>query len=127
MFCDQTILTLYAGDGGKGCIAFRREKYIAMGGPNGGDGGAGGNISLKVNTALNTLTHLDTYKRFQAKSGEMGKGQNQHGKNAEHLTLEVPLGTIIREVIRDCSDIGLRCSSCHRGRHHGGQYQSSLC
>jgi len=101
MFCDQTILTLNAGKGGNGCIAFRREKFIARGGPNGGDGGKGGNIYFRVNTALNSLVHLDTYKQFTAEKGEMGKGQDKHGKNAEDLTLEVPLGTIIREVLRN--------------------------
>ena len=100
-FCDQTILKLTAGNGGNGCVAFRREKFIAKGGPNGGDGGKGGDIIFKVKTALNTLTHLDTYKQFTAEKGEMGKGQNQHGANADDLILEVPLGTIIREVKRD--------------------------
>jgi len=101
MFCDQCILTLHAGKGGKGCIGFRREKFNAKGGPNGGDGGNGGNVLFKVNTALNTLTHLDRYKQFTADKGEHGLGQNKHGKNAEDLYLEVPLGTIVREVIRN--------------------------
>jgi len=85
MFCDHTILKLHAGDGGNGSIAFRREKYIPKGGPNGGDGGKGGDILFKVSTALNTLTHLDTYKQFTADKGDLGKGQNMHGKNGEDL------------------------------------------
>ena len=101
MFCDQTILKLRAGDGGNGCVAFRREKFVAKGGPNGGDGGKGGNILFKVNHALNTLTHLDTYKQFFAEKGEHGKGQNKHGADAEDLVLEVPLGTIVRKLTRD--------------------------
>ncbi|MDP2690826.1 MAG: GTPase ObgE [Candidatus Gracilibacteria bacterium] len=101
MFCDQTILKLHAGIGGNGCVAFRREKFEPRGGPNGGDGGKGGNILLVVNTALNTLTHLDTYKQFTAEKGEMGKGQNKHGRNGVDLSLEVPLGTLVREIMRD--------------------------
>ena len=97
MFCDHTILKLMAGNGGKGCVAFRREKFIAKGGPNGGDGGKGGDVYFKVNTSLNTLTHLDTYKQFEAQKGEMGKGQNKHGYNGEDLILEVPLGTMVFE------------------------------
>lgn len=103
-FCDQTILKLTAGNGGNGCVAFRREKYVEKGGPNGGDGGKGGDIIFRVNTALNTLTHLDTYKQFTAEKGEQGKGQNKHGANGEDLILEVPIGTIVREVKRDEND-----------------------
>lgn len=104
MFCDQTILRLTAGNGGNGCISFRREKFVDKGGPNGGNGGKGGNIIIQVNTALNTLRHLDTYKQFTADKGEHGMGQNKNGANAEDLILEVPQGTIVREVFRDEED-----------------------
>ncbi|MDP3975760.1 MAG: GTPase ObgE [bacterium] len=104
MFCDQTTLQLHAGNGGNGCISFRREKFVPRGGPNGGNGGKGGDIYFKVNHALNTLTHLDSYKQFRAEGGEHGMGQNCFGKNAEDLILEVPLGTIVRQVIRDKKD-----------------------
>ncbi len=104
MFCDQTKLILTAGNGGKGVVAFRREKFVERGGPSGGDGGKGGNVFLKVNTSLNSLIHLHTYKRFTAVHGEQGHGQNKHGANAEDLVLEVPLGTIVREIIRDEED-----------------------
>jgi|CXWL01.1.fsa_nt_gi GTP-binding protein len=101
MFCDQTQLKLIGGKGGKGSIGFRREKFVPKGGPNGGDGGRGGHIYLKVNHALNSMIDLHTYKKFVAEAGEMGLGQNCHGKNADDLYLEVPLGTIVRQIIRD--------------------------
>jgi GTP-binding protein len=104
MFCDQTKLILTAGIGGKGVVAFRREKFVERGGPSGGDGGNGGNLFLKVNTALNSLIHLHTYKRFTAEHGEQGHGQNKHGANAEDLYLEVPIGTIVRQIFRDEED-----------------------
>lgn len=101
MFCDQTILRLIGGQGGNGCMSFRREKFIPKGGPDGGNGGRGGNIYLKVNTALNSLIDLHTYKKFEADHGEHGMGQNMYGHAGEDLYLEVPLGTIVREVTRD--------------------------
>lgn len=104
MFCDYTKLQLSAGDGGNGCLSFRREKFIAKGGPDGGEGGDGGSLFFKVSTAINTLTHLDTYKKFTADSGRMGEGQNKHGRDGEDLYLDVPLGTIVREVIRNEDD-----------------------
>ncbi|MGE3278419.1 MAG: GTPase ObgE [Candidatus Altimarinota bacterium] len=101
MFCDQTILRLIGGQGGNGCVSFRREKFIPKGGPDGGNGGRGGNIYLKVNHALNSLIDLHTYKKFEAPHGEHGMGQNMYGHAGEDLYLEVPLGTIVREVTRD--------------------------
>lgn len=101
MFCDQTQLVLTAGNGGNGAVSFRREKFVAKGGPNGGNGGQGGDVLLKVKTSLNSLIHLHTYKKFTAEHGEQGHGQNKNGKNAEALVLEVPLGTIVREVKRN--------------------------
>jgi GTP-binding protein len=97
VFCDETQIKITAGNGGNGCVAFRRERFIAKGGPNGGNGGRGGNIIFKVNKNLNTLTHLDSKKQFKAKNGKMGLGQLKNGKSAEDLTLEVPLGTLISD------------------------------
>jgi len=101
MFCDQTILRLIGGQGGNGCVSFRREKFIPKGGPDGGNGGRGGNIYFKVNHALNSLIDLHTYKKFEAPHGEHGMGQNMYGRAGEDLYLEVPLGTIVREITRD--------------------------
>lgn len=107
LFCDQTRIKLIGGKGGNGAIAFRKEKFIDRGGPNGGDAGRGGDIYLKVNHALNSLIHLHTLKRFKAEDGDGGMTQNKHGKDAEDLYLEVPQGTIVRalgEVIADLSE-----------------------
>lgn len=101
MFCDQSILRLNAGNGGNGCVSFRRAKYVPKGGPDGGDGGRGGDIFFTVNSALNSLIHLETYKQFTAEKGTMGSGQRKHGKDGQDLLLEVPLGTIVREISRD--------------------------
>jgi GTP-binding protein len=95
MFIDETHITVKAGNGGDGSKSFRREKFVPLGGPDGGDGGKGGDIILKVNSNLNTLNHLAHKKNFEAKSGGNGLKKNMFGKNGENLIIEVPLGTII--------------------------------
>jgi GTP-binding protein len=95
LFCDETKIKVSAGNGGNGCISFRREKYIAKGGPDGGNGGKGGSVIFKVNPNLNTLTHLDTYKQFKADSGKNGSGNFRNGPEGNDKILEVPLGTMI--------------------------------
>ncbi len=107
LFCDQTILKLKGGNGGNGCVSFRREKFVPREGPDGGDGGHGGSIYLKVNDALNSLIHLDTYKHFQAPPAGVGGGQQCHGKDGKDLYLEVPQGTIVRQIIRTLSSANL--------------------
>ena len=97
MFCDITDIKVIAGNGGNGCMAFRREKFIPKGGPSGGDGGTGGNVVLRVNSHLNSLIHLHTRKLFQADKGEPGSGWKKNGAMAEDLVLEVPLGTTIKD------------------------------
>ena len=98
MFVDEVIIKVTAGRGGDGCTAFRREKYIAMGGPYGGNGGHGGDIIFEVDTGLHTLLDLRYQKALKAKKGENGKGKNQHGKGAEPLIVKVPQGTVITDV-----------------------------
>ena len=95
MFCDELKITVIAGNGGDGAATFRREKFIARGGPDGGDGGSGGDILFKVNTHLNTLSSLANRKLYKADKGTNGQRKNCHGACAEPLTLEVPLGTLI--------------------------------
>lgn len=97
MFCDQAKVLFTAGKGGNGCVSFRREKFIAKGGPDGGDGGNGGNIILKADINLNTLTEFRTKKSFAAKNGQPGMGKNMHGANAEDLYLPVPVGTLVMD------------------------------
>ena len=98
MFVDEVIIKVTAGRGGDGCTAFRREKYIDMGGPYGGNGGQGGDIIFEVDTGLHTLLDLRYQKTLKAKKGENGKGKNQHGKGAEPLIVKVPQGTVITDV-----------------------------
>lgn len=97
MFVDEVEIKVIAGKGGDGCTAFRREKYVAMGGPYGGNGGHGGDIVFKVDEGLHTLLDLRYQKTLKAPKGENGKGKNQHGKNAEDLIVKVPLGTVITD------------------------------
>ena len=95
MFCDITDIKLYAGNGGDGAISFRHEKYIARGGPNGGNGGRGGDVILKANENLNSLIELHTKKKFKAKNGTSGGGWQKDGANADDLVLDLPVGTTI--------------------------------
>ncbi|PWU68350.1 GTPase ObgE [Gracilibacillus dipsosauri] len=98
MFVDQVKVYVKAGDGGNGIVAFRREIYVPMGGPAGGDGGDGGDIIFEVDEGLNTLMDFRYQKHFKARRGENGMGKGMHGKNAEPLVLSVPPGTTVRDV-----------------------------
>lgn len=97
MFIDQVTMELYAGDGGNGCMAFRREKYISMGGPFGGNGGRGSNIIFKVDLGLNTLIDLKYHRIVKGDKGANGLGKGMHGKNATDIVIKVPPGTIITD------------------------------
>ena len=98
MFVDEVVIKVIAGRGGDGCTAFRREKYVAMGGPYGGNGGHGGDIIFKVDEGLHTLLDLRYQKLIKAQKGENGRGKNQHGKGAEPLVVKVPLGTVVTDL-----------------------------
>lgn len=98
MFVDEVEIKVIAGKGGDGCTAFRREKYISMGGPYGGNGGHGGDVIFKVDQGLHTLLDLRYQKNIKANKGENGRGKNQHGKNAEDLIVKVPQGTVITDL-----------------------------
>ncbi len=95
MFIDEAIVEVKAGDGGDGCLAFRREKYVALGGPFGGNGGRGANIIFKADSGLNTLVDFRYNKLIKGKHGENGLGKGMHGKAAEDVILKVPVGTTI--------------------------------
>lgn len=108
-FIDEAHLEIKAGDGGSGASSFRREKYIPFGGPDGGDGGKGGDIFFKVNNNLNTLVDFQNKKLFKAKNGHRGSGKNKSGAAGEDLIIEIPMGTVIydeltNEEIMDCKD-----------------------
>ena len=98
MFVDEVIIKVEAGKGGDGCCAFRREKFVPMGGPYGGNGGHGADIIFKVDEGLHTLLDLRYQKTIKGSNGENGRGKNQHGKGAEPLVVKVPLGTVITDL-----------------------------
>ena len=108
-FIDKARITVRAGNGGNGCVSFHREKYIAAGGPNGGDGGNGGHIILKVDDNLSTLMDFRYKRKYAAESGADGSGGRRTGKDGESLVIKVPRGTLVRdaetnEIIKDMSD-----------------------
>ncbi len=98
MFIDEAIIKVIAGRGGDGCLAYRREKYIQMGGPYGGNGGHGSSIIFKVDTGLHTLIDLRYMKLIKGEKGENGSGKNQHGKAAADIIIKVPQGTVITDL-----------------------------
>ncbi len=100
-FLDEAVITARSGDGGKGCVSFRREKFIPKGGPDGGDGGDGGSIIVLATKNLQNLSGFNSRRYFRAPNGEHGKGRNRSGRNGEDLLLMVPLGTIISDLNTD--------------------------
>ena len=98
MFVDIAKINIKAGNGGNGAVAFHREKYVAAGGPDGGDGGRGGNIVFQADDSLATLSDFRYKRKYKAPSGEDGRGARQNGKKGQDLIIRVPRGTVIREV-----------------------------
>lgn len=110
-FLDEAKVYIRSGDGGNGCVAFRREKFIEFGGPSGGNGGRGGNVIIEVADGLNTLIDYRYQQHFKAQKGENGSGSDRHGANGKNIVLKVPLGTQIfdedREtLIHDFTNVG---------------------
>ncbi|MBQ3888297.1 MAG: GTPase ObgE [Clostridia bacterium] len=97
MFVDKATIQITAGNGGNGAVAFHREKYVAAGGPDGGDGGRGGNVVFQVDDNLSTLADFRYKRKYKAANGENGRGANCNGKRGEDLIIRVPRGTLIRE------------------------------
>lgn len=95
MFIDEAKIHVAGGDGGNGCVAFRREKFVPRGGPSGGDGGRGGSVYLASSEHLNTLLKFRYKREFAAQRGRHGEGSNKHGRDGEDLVIEVPVGTIV--------------------------------
>jgi len=94
-FADEAVIEVRSGKGGNGCVAFRREKYVPMGGPAGGDGGKGGSVVFCVKRNLRTLAHMRYKQVFKARNGGDGEGANKFGKNGEDVVVPVPPGTSI--------------------------------
>ena len=111
MFIDEAVIKVIAGRGGDGCLAFRREKYVQMGGPYGGNGGHGASIKFVVDTGLHTLIDLRYMKMIKGDKGENGSGKNQHGKGADDVVIKVPQGTVVTDmdtnlIIADMKNVG---------------------
>ncbi len=97
-FVDEATISVRSGKGGKGCASFRREKFVPKGGPNGGDGGAGGNVCFRADRSLTTLYDLRLKGAYRAENGQPGQGKGKHGRDGEDLVLDVPQGTLVYEV-----------------------------
>lgn len=97
MFVDQVAIIAQAGDGGDGCSSFRREKYVPMGGPDGGDGGRGGDVVLEADPNLTTLIDLRYQKTYRAEHGNPGRGKQMTGKSGKTLLIRLPLGTLVKD------------------------------
>ena len=132
-FVDEAVISLFAGNGGNGCVSFRREKFIPLGGPDGGDGGDGGSIWVQADENLNTLIDFRHQRQFRAQRGENGMGRQMFGKAGEDVTIRVPIGTEIvnvatDEIIGDLTEDGQRILVARGG--HGGKgnvhFKSSL-
>ena len=113
MFVDNVKLTVKSGKGGAGCVSFRREKFVVKGGPDGGDGGKGGDVVIVCDKNTDTLSHFKGKKVLKAKNGRPGEGRKKHGANGEDLILKVPPGTIIKdaktgEILLDMKEDGKR-------------------
>ncbi|HEY5764808.1 MAG TPA: GTPase ObgE [Candidatus Deferrimicrobiaceae bacterium] len=98
-FVDEVTITVRSGDGGRGCVSFRREKYVPRGGPDGGNGGNGASILLRVDPDLSTLLDFRYRNLFRARRGTHGKGKTMHGRNAEDLVIPVPPGTVVQDAV----------------------------
>ena len=121
MLVDSARVTVRAGDGGNGCVSFRREKFVPRGGPNGGDGGRGGNVILRVDEGLNTLLHLHNQRLVRAERGTHGMGSNKTGASGDDVVLRVPPGTVVRiagspEILGDLVEDGQELVIARGGR-----------
>src|SRR5258707_3890437 len=96
-FIDEATMNVLGGDGGNGCVAFRREKFVPRGGPSGGDGGNGGSVVLLADPQLGTLLDLRYQQSYRARSGEHGQGRDRYGRAGEDLVVRVPVGTLVRD------------------------------
>ena len=120
-FVDEATIRVQAGNGGHGCLSFRREKYVEKGGPDGGDGGRGGSVYLVADPAMNTLADFRVARKFRAESGQGGAGRNKTGKSGEDLDVVVPCGTVVKdvdtgEIICDLTEAGQRQMVAEGGR-----------
>ncbi len=121
MFIDEANIYVKGGDGGNGCVSFRREKYVPKGGPDGGDGGDGGSVIITADRNLHTLIDFKYKQHYKAKRGAHGQGSNKHGKNGEDCRIRVPVGTIIKDadtkgILQDLNEDGREFAAVNGGR-----------
>ena len=132
-FVDEATIRVKAGNGGHGCLSFLREKFVAKGGPDGGDGGRGGDVYLVATNATNTLADFRVARKYGAENGQPGAGRNRTGKSGDDLDVVVPCGTVIYDVdtgelIGDLTEVGQRLKVAESGHHGLGntRFKSSI-
>src|SRR5919112_6018342 len=121
MFIDEAKIRVKAGDGGNGCMAFRREKFVPRGGPSGGDGGRGGNVILYSTTHYNTLLKFRFNPEHKAQRGRHGEGSNRTGHDGHSITIDVPIGTVLYDAdtgerLVDFTEAGQTFVAAHGGK-----------
>jgi GTP-binding protein len=121
MFVDEAQIWVKAGDGGNGCVSFRREKFVPKGGPDGGDGGRGGHVYFEAGVDLDTLLDFAGKHHWRAENGRPGQGSNKSGSDGQDLTIRVPIGTLIYDadwnlLLKDLSEPGMRVQICRGGK-----------
>src|SRR3990172_6729665 len=125
MFVDEAVIFVKGGDGGNGCVSFRREKYVPHGGPDGGNGGKGGDVIFQVSDKIDTLLDITSRVKHIAESGAHGKGSTKRGKDGKDLTIDLPSGTVVKDkesgrVLKDMSTVGESIVIARGGRGGGG-------
>ena len=120
-FVDEATIRVQAGNGGHGCLSFRREKYVERGGPDGGDGGDGGSVFLVADNGMNTLADFRVARKFRAENGQGGAGRNMTGRSGKDIDVLVPCGTVVKDVdtgelIADLTDDGVRQKVAEGGK-----------
>lgn len=131
-FVDEAVITVRSGDGGRGCVSFRRERFIPRGGPDGGDGGKGGDIIFKASSGKRSLNQFRHKKNIRSKNGSPGQGKNKTGKNGNDIVLEIPSGTVISnaetgEILKDVIEDGesFIIANGGRGGHGNARFKTS--
>jgi GTP-binding protein len=127
-FIDEAVITVQSGNGGRGCVSFRREKYVPRGGPDGGDGGKGGDVVFRATSRRRTLYPFQFRKHFRAKKGTHGQGKQKTGRNGQDLIIEIPPGTVVRDaqtekILKDFTHAGEIAILAQGGKGGWGNYR----